>query len=328
MKPIQFVTGIFVALLLAFLIPGPGSPDGILFPSVVGPAATFSIFFIQGLQLNDNYLSRILGGWKLHLACLGANFVVAPIVFACIAIMMRPYLSDMSLVYGLVFLGMLPTTINSAISMVSMSDGDVTSAIFNSSLSNILGVLIMPFWFNLWLGILGDVSIQLLPVFIKLGLLILVPVVLGRMIQNRFSSYRWFPSGGILKMANMYLIFLIVYFSFCRSVESGVWNSLGGKSFSMVAFSVLAGMGILHALVWYAGVLMKLDRESMPVLAFCGPQKTIAAGVPLAAAMLSQDFQFIDSGLFLIPLMIYHPAQMIIGGHWIGLLQKRETSGH
>jgi sodium/bile acid cotransporter 7 len=322
MKPGQFIAGIFGALVLAFILPGPGAPGGWLHPHLTGPVATFLIFLIQGLQLKQGALAEVARAWKLHLACQAANFILAPAIFLILTLLSGPFLKDPSLRLGMLFLGMLPTTINSAITMVHLSGGRVASAIFNSSLSNLLGILIVPVWVNAWMRAMESLSLDLRPVFLKLLGLIFLPVIVGRGLQPVLRRGGRLPSGDILKLGSMWLIFLIVYLSFCRSVTGRVWELVPGTVLGGVVIIVVTGLILVHWLVWLGGRGLGFERPELAVFLFCGAQKTIAAGVPLGTALLLQGDHGIDTGLFLIPLMIYHPLQMLIGGRWIGLLNN------
>lgn len=318
----HFVCGIFVSLSVAFIFPNPGAPGGFLIPSYAGPIATFLIFLIQGIQLKKGAMRELLDYWPLHIACQSTNFVFAPIVFFALAQLFKPFIEEQSIFMGILFLGMLPTTINSAIAMVHMAGGHAPSAIFNSSLSNILGVFIMPIWINYWMEYLGVVKLELLPIFGKLFFLIILPVFIGKFFREKLKSISWDSLGNVFKLMSMYLIFLIVYFSFCRSVKSEVWNSITINETAAVIVIILTGLFIIHFGVWHLGKLLGFSKVQLPVFLFCGAQKTLAAGVPLATAMLSQPGLEIDTGLFLIPIMIYHPLQMIVGGRWIAILSK------
>ena len=44
---------------------------------------------------------------------------------------------------------------------------------------------------------------------------------------------------------------------------------------------------------------------------FCGSKKSIAAGIPMAQLIFAGDPRL---GLILLPLMIYHPLQLVICG--------------
>lgn len=327
MKPGHFVAGIFIALISAFIIPDLGSSGGILMPHVSGPGGTFLIFFIQGLQLKGGALREVWTSWRLHAACQIANFVLAPWIFVALERIFGWWIIDDSLRMGLIFLGMLPTTINSAITMVSMTGGKVASAIFNSSLSNILGVFLVPVWVNWWMTLSGQVKLDLTPVFLKLMGLILLPVVIGRMCQPLLRRTKLLPSADWLKRLSLWLIFLIVYLSFCESVTTKVWISVPPYRMLIILVVVIAGLFLVHGVVWWIGGRMAWSLGDRSVFLFCGAQKTMAAGIPLAMAMLSQSGHAIDTGLFLIPLMIYHPLQMLIGGRWMSLLMPPQQ-GH
>jgi sodium/bile acid cotransporter 7 len=53
------------------------------------------------------------------------------------------------------------------------------------------------------------------------------------------------------------------------------------------------------------------SREDRITAIFCGSKKTLASGVPMAKLIFGAHPGL---GLILLPIMIYHPLQLIVGG--------------
>jgi solute carrier family 10 (sodium/bile acid cotransporter), member 7 len=58
--------------------------------------------------------------------------------------------------------------------------------------------------------------------------------------------------------------------------------------------------------------LLGFDREDRIAVMFCGSQKSLITAVPMASVL----FPAATVGLVLIPIMIYHPMQLVVGA-WL-----------
>jgi solute carrier family 10 (sodium/bile acid cotransporter), member 7 len=72
--------------------------------------------------------------------------------------------------------------------MVSIAGGNISSAIFNASVSSLIGVFITPVWMGLFLTSTTS-SYDLLPVITKLIFQVLLPVVGGIALHAKFGAF-------------------------------------------------------------------------------------------------------------------------------------------
>ncbi|HWT42717.1 MAG TPA: bile acid:sodium symporter, partial [Sphingopyxis sp.] len=63
---------------------------------------------------------------------------------------------------------------------------------------------------------------------------------------------------------------------------------------------------------WALGGLLQLARPDRITLLFSGAQKSIAVGAPLAATLFPPAI----AGMVLVPILVYHMAQLILSA-WI-----------
>ena len=79
---------------------------------------------------------------------------------------------------------------------------------------------------------------------------------------------------------------------------------------------MFGGVAVLLALsfggAWGLGALLKLARPDRITLLFAGAQKSIAVGAPLAATLFPPAI----AGMVLVPILVYHMAQLILSA-WI-----------
>ena len=68
---------------------------------------------------------------------------------------------------------------------------------------------------------------------------------------------------------------------------------------------------------WALGGLLKLARADRITLLFSGAQKSIAVGAPLAATLFPPAI----AGMVLVPILVYHMAQLILSA-WIAPLLR------
>jgi len=68
--------------------------------------------------------------------------------------------------------------------------------------------------------------------------------------------------------------------------------------------------------------LMRFPIEDRIAVVFCGSKKTLVSGVPMAQIIFNGDPRL---GLILLPLLVYHPLQLVVSGLLAGRWSRRET---
>jgi solute carrier family 10 (sodium/bile acid cotransporter), member 7 len=53
---------------------------------------------------------------------------------------------------------------------------------------------------------------------------------------------------------------------------------------------------------------MRFDRADESAILFCGSQKSVVSGIPIANALIAGP----ALGLFILPLMLYHAMQLLV----------------
>lgn len=323
----------FVAavVLVAFLAWHFGLPGG-LDRETTGESRTlaiFAIFFFQGLRLPLTELIRGLRRFRLHGLIQCVIFGLNPVLFGGAAWVLG-LAGQPTLAAGLLFVGFLPTTIASAVAYTDAAGGSVPVALFNAVAANLLGILLVPL---LGLLLLGGGSGSGLPLAVLPGvysavlLLVALPLLLGQSVRRWAGEWRLRTFLERSRWVTQSLILYILYVSlasrlgpeadsFGTGLTLGLWLLLGGLSVAL--------MLAIHGLLWLGGAVLRLERAERIALLFCGGQKTLAAGLPLAL-LLYPDGRGLSGGtepaLFLMPLIIYHPLHLIFGAFLIPLLQ-------
>ena len=326
---------VVVVVGLAFLVPEAGRRGGWLRSEWTVEWAIFLIFLLQGLSIEGRVLLRGLLSVRLHLFVQGWVFVGTPLLGLGLSWFGRWWWPEMgSLWDGVLFLGILPTTVSSAVAFTTMGGGNVVGSVFNTTLANFIGVALTPAWAFLVFSGREVVMPPVGPVLVKLGYLILLPLVLGQVLRPIWVTLR---IRGILekrfRSVSSGLILFIVFCAFSGSVAAGGWQNL---PLSVIVVG-LGSAGCLLAtatwLVWGSSGWLGLARADRVAGLFSGSQKTLAAGVPMANALFgdpagwSSGFNF---GLFLLPLLAYHPFQLVLAGMLaprLAAAEKRDQTG-
>ncbi|MGA1205391.1 MAG: bile acid:sodium symporter [Opitutales bacterium] len=325
MKKGGFILALLAAVGLAILFPQLGAKDGVLRAGLVSQFGVMVIFLLQGLILPTRKLAGGLRHPRLHLFTQGWIFIAsAAILLVGGRILLNlglPGLAD-----GFFFLALLPTTISSAVILSSAAGGDVPSAIFNVSLANILGVFWVP-TACLFIFSPGDAfPIELMgPLLWKIARLILLPLIVGQVLRPFIyerkafiASIPWF------KVISNGIILFIVFASFSQGLLSSAWDAIGPLAIGILLAVTLGAVILIHSGNWLAGRRLCANHSERVTALFCGSQKTLAAGAPIALAVFSgsEPFVQVNLGLLLLPLLCYHSLQLLLGSMLLPFLSN------
>jgi sodium/bile acid cotransporter 7 len=215
---------------------------------------------------------------------------------------------DPNFALGISYLGALPSTVSAAVVLVSISGGNVPAAIFNASISSLLGVVMTPFWMGIAGGEVAG-ELDLWASIVDLSIKVVLPVILG-LAMHRYLFPKIKPYLNRLKYLDQTVILSIVFTTFSESFSQRLfasfsWLSLGGLSLVML-FILLLVVGILYLLVRS----LSFSKEDQIAAIFCGSTKSLVHGVAIGKVLFPSAAIF---GLVLLPVMLYHLQQLILG---------------
>lgn len=308
-RPDWFLPGMGIAVALAWLLPDPGAKGGLLHPELINKLGVSLIFFLHGLTLSFGALLAGTRKWRLHLLVQSSTFLLFPALGLLILALSEGRV-DAELRIGLFFLCALPSTVSSSVALTAAARGNVAGAVFNATLSSLLGVVLTPLWLSLALGASGQ-PLPLGSVVLDLVLWLVLPLLVGQAARSWLGGFAARHKARI-NVVDRLTILLLVYTSFCDSVKAGVWHS-GGTALGIA--SVACGLLLVLALglTWLAGGLLGFERADRIAALFCGSKKTLASGVPMARLIFGAHPHL---AIILLPIMIYHPLQLVVGG-WL-----------
>lgn len=313
-----FLIGMIAAVGLAWAYPQLGAKNGPLHPDLVNKAGVALIFFLNGAALAFASLKAGALRWPLHLVVQSATYLLFPLLGLGLLFLAGGLISP-ALALGFFFLCALPSTVSSSVAMTSAARGNVPAAVFNATLSSILGVFLTPIWIGWMVNSQGAHTISLGKVILDLVIWLILPLVLGQLSRPFIADWVKRHKAKVFLVDRGTILF-IIYTSFCDSIMRGVWSGQG----VMTVVAALAGglliFAIVFAVVTAVCRALKFSDEDRIAAVFCGSKKTIASGVPMAQLIFGSDPRI---GLILLPLMIYHPMQLVICGVLAGRWAKR-----
>lgn len=306
MKIDGFLIGMLCVVALALAWPTPGIRGGMLHLDLVVPCGIALVFFLQGSMLSPAAMRAGAAKWPVHLLIQLTTFAVFPIVGRIIYGLTGPFVAD-DLRLGFFFLTAMASTITSSVAMTAMARGDVPSAVFNASISGLIGMILTPVLMR-WVTAPGTTSLPLLEAVGGILKALAIPFALGqicRPLTRRFLGHR----KALVNRIDRSVILLIVYSSFCESTATGVWARFGVGQLAIVA--LLATILLVVMLAFTAGCarLLGFSREEEITAVFCGSKKSLAAGAPAAKVIFAGHA---DLGMIMLPLLLYHQIQLIV----------------
>ncbi len=301
-----FLRGMVIAVVIASFFPDIGKTGGLMHLDAFINAGVAMVFFLHGMGIPTEQMKTGIRNWRLHLVVQGFTFVVFPLLFIIFRFAFGHWLPPM-LLLGFFYLCVLPSTITSSVAMTGMARGNVPAAIFNATLSSLIGIVATPALVSLMAATTGEG-----PAFGKavldIATLLLLPFVAGQLLHPVFGE--WFAARKkYTQLADRSIILLLVFSAFSDSVAAGLWTDYGAS----ILLVTLAGVAVLLAIVlrltrWSARAL-KFNTEDEIVAVFCGSKKTLAAGVPMAKVLFGAHPGL---GLIVLPIMFYHQLQLMV----------------
>ncbi|MEO6095569.1 MAG: bile acid:sodium symporter [Fibrobacteria bacterium] len=316
-----FLFGIFAAVALAAIAPRLGAPSGPLHTGAWNWAIASALFLISGLVIRTSEIPRAVADWRLHLFTQGFNLGALPALFWVTSVLLAAAGLDRALCLGLVFLGILSTTTTSGVVLTRSAGGDEAGALFNATLGSVLGVVVSPALLLLCTGKAG--SLPFLPMVGKLVAQVLIPLGIGQALQAAAPAAvdRVRP---LLGRASLWLLLVLIWAVMCTGFDKGFAASAGQLAAVGLVTALLhaAALGLAYAASGWGGWRFTRRRRTAALIG--GTQKSAALGMPLLLIAFAHDPSL---GLIALPLIIYHPLQMVAASLMAPGLERWNRAG-
>ena len=300
-----FLLALIGMIVLAYLLPEVGIQKGPFSLSALARYGVSVIFFFYGLRLNPQKLRAGLSNWRLHLVVHLTTFVVFPLLLlACRGLFNTEHTALLWL--GAFYVAALPSTVSSSVVMVSIAGGNLPAAIFNASVSSLIGVFITPLWMSAVLSSGTSSEYDVWGVIGKLTLQVVVPVLLGIALHRWLGSLAERYRQG-LRYFDQTIILLIVYTSFCESFARQLFKGYSAPDILLLAGLMSGLFFLMYGFIFLISNLLGFNREDRITALFCGSKKSLVQGSVMANLLFPAG----SIGVILLPIMLYHALQLI-----------------
>lgn len=309
-KPDWFMLGMVVAVALAWIFPGPGADGGWMHPELLTKIGVALVFFLHGLAISFEAMRAGMLRWKLHLVVQGCTFLFFPIIGLIVLWCGKGWIPE-DAGMGFFYLCALPSTVSSSVAMTAAARGNVAAAVFNATLSSLIGIVLTPIWVSLVMEHSADgQGMEYGKVMLDLVQWLLVPLIAGQLLRPVFGAWAA-RNKKTIHIVDRGTILLLVYTSFCDSMQWGVWSGHGYGLLLGTALAALVLFAVVLATTNFTARLLGFSEEDRITAVFCGSKKSLAQGIPMARLIFGSNPAL---GIILLPILIYHPLQLFICG--------------
>ncbi|MEP3838724.1 MAG: bile acid:sodium symporter family protein [Algibacter sp.] len=302
----KFVLSIIGVIILAYFFPQWGVSDSKIPIDTISTVGISLIFFFYGLKLSPEKLKAGLKNWKLHVLVQSATFLIFPML----VLGLRPLIQNEThetIWLAFFFLAALPSTVSSSVVMVSMAKGNIPAAIFNASISGIIGIALTPLWMGLFVNE-AQTYFDFTTIYIKLIVQIILPVVLGFLLQRFFGAFVQKHSAK-LTIFDKSIILLIIYKSFAESFTKNIFSSVSLLDLLLLFIAVLALFLLVFVVIGFLTRKLNFNKEDQITAQFCGTKKSLVHGTVFSKIIFGN---MATIGIVLLPLMLFHASQILI----------------
>ncbi|XP_047663066.1 sodium/bile acid cotransporter 7 isoform X1 [Tachysurus fulvidraco] len=304
-----FIIGIALAIASAKLAPSVGVKGGPLLPEVtITYIAVSVIFFNSGLSLKTEELASALLHVKLHLFVQTFTLIFFPVaIWTLLKILSLTAINEW-LLKGLQTVGCMPPPVSSAVILTKAVGGNEAAAIFNSAFGSFLGIVVTPLLLLLFLG--SSSAVPFSSIFSQLFMTVVVPLIVGQVCRRFLREWleRRKPPFGTVSSV---VLLMIIYTTFCDTF-SNPDIELDHLSLLIIVFIIFTIQFTFMLLTFFLSTRKSSGftaADSVAIL-FCSTHKSLTLGIPMLKIVFA-GFEHLS--LITVPLLIYHPAQILLG---------------
>ncbi|MET9420188.1 MULTISPECIES: bile acid:sodium symporter family protein [unclassified Streptomyces] len=296
-----YILALLGTVALAALLPASGRAADVAGGASTGAVAL--LFFLYGARLSTREALDGLRHWRLHVTVLAATFVVFPLL-GLAARGLEPAVLTPELYSGLLFLCLVPSTIQSSIAFTSMARGNVPAAICAGSFSSLAGIVLTPLLAAVLLG--GGAGGFSADSLLRIVLQLLVPFLAGQLLRRWVSGFL-VRHKKVLGYVDRGSILLVVYTAFSEGMNAGVWHQVTPVRLGALLVVEAVLLAAMLTLTWFGAKRLGFGRADRIAIQFAGSKKSLAAGLPMATVLFGAQ-----ASLAVLPLMLFHQMQLMV----------------
>lgn len=302
------ILGLLTVITFGLLCPEPGlalntmKVGGLTLTDV----AIDVIFVISGLALES--FSAALQYKALF---LGMTLVLIVTPLLAFPILYLPDLNpslNASLLQGMALFCVVPTTLSSGVTMITQAKGNVSLAILLTSVTNTLGVFTMSFSASKVFS--AAITVSPIEMLYELVWLTLVPLCVGMALRRFVTPLREFakrnkkPLGLSQNSCILFVVLLMI-----SKAQAEVFAASGSDL--TLCLSLAAGVHLIYRVLGYfVATAARLPPEEWVTIVLMCSQKSLPVCVSVLQALPLELRR--KSGLFILPCVMAHAAQLII----------------
>jgi sodium/bile acid cotransporter 7 len=301
--PDRMTLMLLAVVAAACLFPAQGDVAAVL--KVVTMLMIGLLFFLHGAKLSRAAIIAGATHWRLHLVVLLCTFALFPIL----ALVSKPgilLLLTPELYLGILFLCMLPSTVQSSIAFTAAARGNVPAAICSASVSSLLGIFLTPLLVSVAMPASSGAGASLDSVLMIVYQLLL-PFVAGQVARRWIGD--WVDSHkGLVRAVDQGSILLVVFSAFSAAVVQGLWSRVPPAMLVNVILVCIVLLAVVMLTVTWLARRLGFSREDEITIVFCGSKKSLATGIPLAHVLIPAA----SISMVVLPLMLFHQIQLLV----------------
>jgi len=301
LKPDPYIIAILLMMILASLFPVHG--QGAVWFGWLTKAAITLLFFLHGARLPREQVVAGLIHWRLHLTVLASTFLLFPLLGLGI-VQLPEWLLPAPLAAGVLYLCLLPSTVQSSIAFTSQARGNVAAAVVAASTSNLIGVILTPLLVGVFLHTTtGGISLKAVQ---DVAVQILLPFAIGQVARPWVADWVG-RHAKLVSYTDRGSILLVVYGAFSAAVVGGLWKQVSALELTVLLAICVVLLAVVLVATVFAARALKFSKADEIVVVFCGSKKGLATGVPMASIL----FPAASVGFIVLPVMLFHQIQLM-----------------
>jgi solute carrier family 10 (sodium/bile acid cotransporter), member 7 len=301
--PDRFTLMLVTTVIIASLLPAKG--EFAHYFGIATDCAIALLFFLHGARLSRDVVVAGVLHWRLHLTILAVTYMIFPLLGLAAGFIPGEILKP-ELYVGILFLCVLPSTVQSSIAFTSIAGGNVPAAICSASASNLFGMFLTPLLVGLLMTTSGTSGFSL-DALETILLQLLAPFILGQILEPWIG--KWIRARKKLLMpVDRGSILMVVYLAFSESVNEGLWQTFSITDIGVVIALDAVLLAIVLSITMFGSRLLGFNKQDEITITFCGSKKSLASGVPMAGAIFAGQ----SIGAIVLPLMLFHQIQLMV----------------
>lgn len=295
-----YLIALVCTVALAALLPARGVGAEIANDSV--SIAVALLFFLYGARLSPVAVWEGLSHWRLQSLVFASTYVLFPVLGLILTRALSSWLPS-ELATGLIFVCVLPSTVQSSIAFTSIARGNVPAALCSASVSNLFGIVLTPLLVVLLLDSKGGgFSTRAVE---SIALQLLMPFLAGQLLRRWIGPFLQRHKAPI-SIVDRGSILLVVYAAFSEGVVAGIWSQVTLADLGLVIALDMLMLAAALAITIFVSRRLRFSKEDEIAIVFCGSKKSLASGIPMANIL----FPGHALGLIVLPLMLFHQLQL------------------